>query len=313
MTDIKRGILAMIGACSIWGLSPIYYKVLDTIPPLELLAHRTVWSLVFFLGILVLQGRIRVLSRLLGSANLGWVAIAAVLISINWFLFIYAIQVGRALEASLGYYVFPLIAVCLGVALFKERLSRPQALAVGLAGFAVAVLIFGLGAAPWFALTLAVSFAFYGVVKKRLDAGPMVSVTGEVAILFPIAIIWLLGVHFAGWTGLGGTGQGIFGQDAITSALLAFSGPLTATPLILFSYASRRVPMRTVGLVGYLNPTLQFLCATLIFAEPFTGWHAIAFALIWAALALYTLDAWRQDRAARRAASTAALSGTTSM
>lgn len=312
MTEAGKGVIAMVGACCIWGLSPLYYKLLDHVPPLELLSHRTLWSLIFFGAVLLLQRRLGQVPRLVLGRQVVVVAVAALMITTNWFLFIYSIQIGQALQASLGYYVFPLVAVLLGVMIFGERLSLVQGVAVALAGLAVLTLIVGLGAAPWIALTLATTFGIYGVVKKRLDAGPVVSVTSEVLLLAPLAAIWLAGVHLAGWSGIAGPNFGIFGNNLAISALLAFSGPLTATPLILFSYASRRVTLKSIGLVQYLNPTLQFLCATLIFAEPFTRWHGIAFGLIWTALALYSVDAFRRDRAARRAASNASTLGTTS-
>lgn len=305
MSETRKGILAMIGACTVWGLSPLYYAMLDTVPPLEVLSHRTLWSALFFTLIIGVQGRLAELPRLLRTRRAVIVGLAALFISANWFLFIYSIQVGRAVQASLGYYIFPLVAVLLGVAAFGERLSAGQGAAVALAAAAVLLLTFGLGVTPWISLTLAATFGMYGLIKKRLDAGPVISVTAEVILLSPVAAVILWGYH-AGWWG---AGQGHFGHDLRLSALLAFSGLLTGGPLILFSYAARRVNMTTVGLIQYLNPTLQFLCATLIFREPFTGWHLGAFALIWTALAIYSAEALRQDRAARRAAASASRSG----
>jgi chloramphenicol-sensitive protein RarD len=162
--------------------------------------------------------------------------------------------------------------------------------------------------APWVALALAVTFGLYGLFKKRLAAGPVVSVTAEVFMLAPLAVAWLLAVH-GGVSEFGRPG-GWFGQSLRTSAMLALSGVLTAGPLVLFSYASRRIGMATLGLVQYLNPTLQFIVAVLVFAEPFTGWHAAAFGLIWVALALYTVESLRQDRAARNATASVGTSGT---
>lgn len=299
-----RGVAAMVVACVIWGLSPLYYKLLSHIPPIEILAHRTLWSFGFFALLLVVQGRFGQLRAALGTARSAvTVSLAALLISLNWFVFILSIQIGRATEASLGYYLFPLVAVGIGGFVFGERLSRMQVLAVALACAAVALLTWGLGVAPWIALILSLSFGLYGLIKKRLEVGPVVSVTAEVLMLCPIALIVLVPSHLAG--------QGAFGASVQDSALLAFSGVLTATPLILFSYATKRVRMATVGLVQYLNPTLQFLCAVVIFAEPFGPWHAVAFTLIWIALAIYTAASLRQDRAARRASVAAVTSGTT--
>jgi chloramphenicol-sensitive protein RarD len=218
---------------------------------------------------------------------------AALMISTNWFVFITSIQVGRAMEASLGYYIFPLVAVLLGAIAFRERLGKAQLFAVGLALCAVVTLTLGLGVPPVIALILSVSFGLYGLVKKGLSVGPVVSVTAEVLLLSPIALTVLWHVHSGG--------GGAFGTGWRDSLLLAFSGILTGTPLIMFSYATKRITLATVGLVQYLNPTLQFLVATFIFLEPFSVWHAVAFAMIWTALTIYTAASWRQDRAARRA------------
>ncbi len=296
----------MIAACVIWGLSPLYYKLLADVPPLEVLGHRTLWSLAFFGLVLLIRRRLGEVFALLRRARgLVLVTLAALMISTNWFFYIWAIQVGRTVEASLGYYMFPLVAVLLGVLAFSERLSPWRRMAVALAALAVVLLTWGLGAAPWVSLVLAGSFGLYGLLKKQSGAGPVVSVTAEVLVLAPLAAAWLWGVHTAGWTGMAGrAGQGaVFLRDTADSLLLALSGPVTAGPLILFSYASRRITMATLGLVQYLNPTLQFLCAVAIFGEPFTGWHGLAFALIWAALAVYSADAFRLERAARRALS----------
>lgn len=299
----RSGVIALIIACMIWGLAPIYYKTLAHVPPLEVLTHRTLWSMLIFCGYLALQGRLAEVWRLIRSRDLPVVALGAVMISINWFVFIRSIQVGRTVEASLGYYIFPIVAVVLGTVFFGERLNRTQAAAVALAVLAVGVLTYGLGVAPWVALLLAVTFGIYAVIKKRFKAGPVVSVTAEVALMTPLALFWLWHLH--------GGGQGHFGHDWRTSLLLAFAGFVTAVPLMLFSYASRRVTMAAFGLTQYLNPTLQFLCATLIFGEAFTGWHLAAFALIWTAVAVFALQAVVQDKAARRAVSSARTSGTT--
>ena len=295
MTEAAKGVAAIIAAGVIWGLASILYKALAHIPPLEVLAHRTIWSFVIFAGVLLVQGRIGVLfAALSGRREFLLLCCAALLISINWFFFISAIQIGRAVEASLGYYIFPLVSVLFGVVLFGERSRRAQRVAIGLAALAVVVLTIGLGVAPWIALLLATSFAMYGVVKKWVSTGPVVSVTAEVLLLLPIAGLLLWQAHSGG--------SDHFGADMGDSLLLAFSGVATATPLILFGYATKRLTLASVGLLQYINPTLQFLVATLVFQEAFTLWHAIAFGLIWCALALYSASAWRQDRSARNRA-----------
>lgn len=312
MSEARKGIMAMVAACCIWGLSSLYYKMLAHVPPLEVLSHRTLWSMLFFALVLAVQGRLGEIGRLFRAPRvLAFVFLAAVTISTNWFFFIFSIQTGHAVQASLGYYIFPLVAVMLGLLFLRERLTPFKWLAVGLAAAAVGVLTWGLGVAPWISLVLAFSFGFYGLLKKGSPAGPVVSVTTEVLLLTPLALVWLWGVHTQGWTGLVGRNLGTFGHSLKDSLLLIVAGPLTGTPLILFSYASKRVNLSTVGLVQYINPTLQFLVATLIFREAFTPWHAIAFPLIWAALSVYSWESLRQDRAARRASIIAAGEGTT--
>lgn len=294
MREATKGIIAMVATCTVWGLSGVYYKLLEHIPPIEILAHRTLWSVFFFTGVLLVQGRISVLYQALGTRrSVLLIGFAALMISCNWFVFITSIQIGRAVEASLGYYIFPLVAVLLGAIAFKERLGKAQLFAVALAATAVITLTVGLGVPPWIALILASSFGFYGLVKKGLSLGPVVSVTAEVLLLSPIALTVLWYFHSGG--------HGAFGTNWRDSLLLAFSGILTGAPLILFSYATKRITLATVGLVQYLNPSLQFIVATVLFQEAFSVWHAIAFAMIWTALTLYTAASWRQDRVARRA------------
>ncbi|MFZ3581256.1 EamA family transporter RarD [Loktanella sp. DJP18] len=294
MTPDAKGILALTGACTIWGLSPLYYHLLSHVPPLEVLCYRTIWSLIFFAGLLAAQGRLgQVKAALRDRRTLAVIVAAAVMISLNWFGFIYSISVGNALEASLGYYMFPLVAVVLGWLVFRESLSVAQIAAVLLAALAVVVLTAGLGVAPWMALALAGTFGAYGVLKKGLDLGGVVSVTAEVAVLAPLALLWLI---------LRGTEVGVHAVDWSDMALLTLSGIMTGLPLILFSYAARRVRLSTVGLVQYLNPTLQFGCAVLFFGNVLTPWHAAAFPMIWVALALYSWSSVRADMSARKRA-----------
>lgn len=291
MSEVKKGVLAMVVACIVWGLSPLYYKLLVSVPPIELLSHRTIWSLVLFALVLFIQGRLRGALGVLGNRNImATLFIAALMIAFNWFVFIYSIQINRATESSLGYFIFPLVSVIFGVVLFREKLGRAQMLAVMLAAVAVLILTYGLGQAPWIALSVSVSFGIYGVIKKSLSIPAIVTVTLEVLLLSPIALM-ILYLHHASDSG------GQFGQSLSVSLLLILSGPMTATPLILFSYATRRVALATVGILQYINPSLQFLCATVLFLEPLSLWHAIAFPLIWAALALYS---WASFQTAKR-------------
>lgn len=276
----------------------MYYKILDHVPASEVLAHRTIWSLVFFGLVLTFQGR---LAEVAANLRRPWVVLlATAMVSANWFLFIWAIQVGRTVETSLGYFIYPLVAVILGALFFGERITKTQGAAVGLATIGVVVLTYGMGVAPWVSMILAVTFAIYSAVKKYTTAGPVVSVTAEVGLIFPFALLWLAGVHL-GTSQLGGldpsdlAGAGAFGASWTESLLLMLAGPLTAGPLIMFAYAARRVSMASIGLTLYINPMLQFAVAVLVFGEAFTIWHAMAFPLIWAALALYSLSLfWRE-------------------
>lgn len=318
MTESQRGVLAMVAACVIWGLSTLYYKLLDHVPPVEVLAHRTLWSLAFFGMVLAVQRRLRQVGVILGNPRSALlVAFAGLCISSNWFFFIWSVQIGRAVEASLGYYIFPLVAVAMGALLLREALTPVKWVAVAMVALAVIGLTLALGVTPWVSLLLAGTFALYGLAKRRVTAGPVVSVTTEVLMLAPLALIWLVGVHGAGWVGGGtgpDTGEGaVFLANARDTWMLMLAGPLTAGPLILFSYAAKRVTYATIGLVQYLNPTLQFLVATLIFMEPFGLAQGLAFAVIWAALALYSAEVLRQERIARRRVTSSGISPTSSI
>lgn len=291
MNRTAQGILAILAACVIWGLSPLYYNLLTMVPPLELLAQRTLWSFLFFALVLGLQGRFSALIHALGNrGHVITLFAAACAIAVNWYFFIYSVQINRVSEASLGYFIFPLVAVVFGLIVFKEKLSALQWVAVALAVFAVLILTYGLGVAPWLALVLSLSFGTYSVLKKRLDLSPVISVTLEVMLLLPLTVPYLL---IQNWPI----------QDSTDSwqiwFLLMGSGPLTATPLILFSYATRRISMSTAGIMQYINPSIQFLVALLIFAEPMTDWHFGAFSIIWVAVVIYSWSGFSARNAAK--------------
>lgn len=290
MTEAAKGVGALIIACTVWGVSGLFYKLLTHIPAEQILSHRLLWSGVFFALVLLVQGRIGALIAVFGSwKTVKTLLLATVMISINWFTFITAVQIGQATEASLGYYIFPLISVVLGRVVFGETLGRAQIAAVALAALAVILLTVGLGVAPWIALVLGFSFGTYGVVKKGLDLGPVVSVTAEVLLLSPIALLVIVSNDGGGFLNSW--------QDA---GLLMFSGLLTGAPLILFSYAARRVALGTVGVLQYINPTLQALVAAAIFGEVFTIWHSLAFGLIWVAVAVFSVAAIQKQRAQKQ-------------
>ena len=291
LSERSSGFAAILITGVIWGLSPLYYYALREVAPLTVLAHRTLWSLVFFVLLLAAQRRLGRIVPAVAGPNRWRVLAGAVLISINWFVYIWAISVGRVVESSLGYYIMPLFSVLLGVIFLRERLGARQWLAVGVAAAGVVLLTWGLGVAPWVSLALAASFAFYGLVKKHMALGPLLSVAAEVTVLAPLALAWLV---------YAGPGAG-FGQDLVRSALLVGVGLITAVPLVTFAYGAKRVGLATIGITMYLNPTLQFLCATLVLHEPFTAWHVATFALIWLALGLYASSLIAASRAQGRA------------
>ena len=283
MTQPVKGAIAMLLACLTWGFAPLYYSFLSHLGPEEILAHRTVWSVLTFTVVIALTGRRRETLRVLKlPKTMALILLAGVMIGINWYVFIFSVGAGRVTESSLGYYIFPLVMVLLGLVVFRETLSTLQWVSVALAVIAVLVLTYGLGGVPWLAMIISVTFGIYGLLKRIIRVDSVVSVTLEVVLLLPFAALYLF------W----------FGSmpDAPTMALLMFSGLITAGPLMLMTYATQTVRMATVGLVQYLNPVLQFFCAIVLLGEILTGWHMIAIGLIWTALAFYTFAVFSADR-----------------
>ncbi len=279
-----------MAAFLLWGLFPLYWKQLASVPALEVVAHRTAWGFAAMAGWVTLRGGWpAVLAVARRPRTLALLASSAVLIGVNWLLYVWAVVHGHVVEASLGYYVNPLVNVLLGVLVLGERLSRPQQVAVGLAAAGVAVLTAGHGRLPWIALALAVSFGLYGLVRKTVGADAVTGLLCETAILAPAATALVLSL---GWRG-----TGAFGPTApFESVLLALGGVVTAVPLVLFALGARSLPLSTLGLIQYLSPSLQFLIAVFLFREPFTRSHAAAFGCIWSALALLTWDLRRRLR-----------------
>ena len=288
MSEAHKGILAVLASGLIWGFSPIYYKLLTHVPPIELLAHRVLWSVIFFVFLLGFQRRLGALRTAITTRrSVATLFLGTCLIGANWYIFIWSIQVEKAAEASLGYFIFPLVVVAMGWIGFGERLSRLQNIAIALAVAAVILMTLSKGLFPWIALVIALSFSLYGYVKKTILTGPVVSVTAEVLLLVPLAVAVLYFVHREG--------AGSFGKAGFDTLLLVVSGPLTATPLIFFSYAAKRISMATLGLSNYLNPTIQFFCAIVIFNEPINSVQFFSFAMIWLALALYSREGFRKE------------------
>ena len=288
MTEPQKGVASIVAACAIWGFAPLYYHHLSEVAAPEMMAHRTVWTALCFGLVVTLTGRWGQVRALLTGTDRWRLLAAALLIGLNWSLFIWAVVAGHAVEASLGYYIYPLVSALLGVVLFGERLAGLQALGVAAAALAVGVLTYGLGVAPVVSLVLAVSFALYAAAKKRIAAPAMISVLAEVLLIAPPLVALLVWLVVRGQAA-DGLGHGWFGRDLYHSLMLPLAGPLSGGPLILFSYGAQRVRLATSGLAQYLNPTLQFFSAWLILAEPVTLWHALALVLIWTAIGLYAL------------------------
>ena len=294
--------LAMAAASMIWGLSPLFYKPLEHVPPGEIMSHRVVWAFVIFASVLAVQGRFRlVFASLTGSLKtFGLAAVSALMIALNWFFLIYAVLTERTTDASLGYFIFPLVAVLIGAAVFREQLTPTQKAAVAIAAAGVLVLTIGLGTAPWISIILAISFAVYGYLKKNTSESPIGSVANEALIIAPFALGWLIGVHFFDLAGIGGQTGGYFGARMFETFMFVSYGVITASPLILMAYASQRILYSEVGLIQYVNPTLQFLVAILVFGEPFTVWHGMAFPAIWVALLLFSASTLGYARFSRK-------------
>lgn len=292
-----RGLAYALAAYLAWGLLPVYFKALRAVPAVEVLAHRVVWSLLLLAGLLAARGGVAAFRAPFRRDRLPLLALTTALISTNWLTYIWAVQAGRVLEASLGYFMNPLVNVLLGVAFLGERLSPRQRLAVLLAGAGVAVLVLRAGTFPWISLVLALSFALYGLLRKRAGVDAVGGLLGETALLAPLALGYLA------WRA--GAGTAAFGAGARLSSLLAAAGVITALPLVWFTLGLHRLRLSTIGLVQYVAPSCQFLLAVLLYREPFGGAQAVAFGCIWGSLALYSWEALayaRRDAAAARRA-----------
>lgn len=286
----RRGFGLGIAAYGLWGVLPIYFKALRAVDPVNIVAHRIVWSapvLAVLLSVTGTWGEVWVAVR--NRRTLAMLSATALLIGGNWLLYVYAVNSGRILAGSLGYYLNPLANVLLGRIVLKERLSWLQWAAVALAAAGIAALAIGALSQLWISLTLCASFATYGLLRKIAPVDAVAGLAIETGLLLPIAVGWLA------W-GLA-AGDPIFGASRSDFALIAVAGIVTATPLLLFTAAAKRLRYSTLGMLQFLAPTLQFLIAVAIYGEPFTRAHAIAFGAIWTALALYVVALVRNARA----------------
>lgn len=285
----RAGLAYGIAAYGLWGLLPIYFKWLQAVPAVAIVAHRIVWSMVA-LAVLVLAmrgtGEVRTALRHRGTVKL--LLATALLIGINWLIYVYAVNSGRILAGSLGYYLNPLANILLGYFVLKEPLSRMQWIAVGIAAAGVAVLAAGALSQLWISLALCISFALYGLLRKIAHVDATAGLTIETAILLPVAAGWLL-------LSSGGSAP-VWGTDTTELLLLMGTGVISTAPLLLFTAAARKLRYSTLGILQFIAPTLQFLVAVFLYGEAFTTAHAIAFAAIWTAAVLYLISSWRSAR-----------------
>lgn len=291
-SENSTGILYGIGAYGLWGLLPLYFMILLPATAIEIVANRVLWSLVFCALLLTVMRSWRTVWAAASNPRiLGTLAIAALLIAVNWFVYTYGVTTGHAIEAALGYFINPIVSVLLGVLVLREKLRRLQWAAVAMGIIAVVVLAIGYGNVPWIALTLAFSFGFYGFVKKRVGSkvDALSSLSIETAVLTPIAAGVMIWLTFSGAATVLTEGPAHFW-------IMASAGVITAVPLLFFGAAARRLPLTTIGLLQYLAPVLQFLLALLVFKEdmPLERW--IGFSLVWVALAMLTIDMLRTVR-----------------
>ncbi len=288
-TDTPKGLVLAVTAYVLWGFLPLYLKAMDHIGPVEIVAHRVIWSVPVAGLLLVALGRTRDLKAALRNPKmLGMAALTAALISINWAIYVRAISTGNALDAALGYYINPLFSIALGAILLREPLNRTQVVAVGLAALGVLVLIFQAGRLPWAALGLMISWGFYAFFKRSLPIGPNQGFLLEVLILLIPALTYV--------TWLGASGSGHFGIGAQDTMLLAGAGIVTAVPLLVYANGAKLVRLSTMGILQYIAPTMIFITAITLFGERIDQARMIAFPLIWAALVVYSVPMIRQMR-----------------
>ncbi len=290
--DVRDGFAAALLAYLIWGFLPVYFKAVGSVDALEVLTHRVIWAIPF--GAIILTARRQwpeIRRALTHRIMLGWLAVAALFIALNWFIYIWAIHDERIFETSLGYYINPLTNMLVGVVYFGERLRRLQLLAVVLAAAGVVILTVSGGAVPWVALLLALTFTVYATIRKKVVIGGMPGLFIETSLLMPFALGWLI------WLGANGQAA-IGGSDPVLTFWLVMAGPITALPLLMFTLAARRLPLTTIGFMQFLAPTLQFGTGV-YYGELLTTAHMICFVCIWAAVLIFSFDAFRSGRRER--------------
>lgn len=284
----NKGLIGALAAYGLWGILPLYWKMVDQVDAYSILASRIIWSFVFTFFLIFAIRQFTAFKAVFHDWKLlVKIAVASILVAFNWGLYISAVNANRIVDASLGYYINPLLAVILGVVVFKEKLNRYQLLGISLAGAGVLLKTFNYGQIPWISLGLAGSFAIYGAIKKSIRINSLISLTLETALLSPVALLFLGIQEFGGTGAYGNSSIGII-------ALLAGAGIITALPLLLFGYAAKQLPLSLLGLTQYLSPTISLLLGTLVYRETFGMVDLAAFAIIWVALGIFSYGQFKK-------------------
>ena len=286
----RAGVIAALSAFTFWGLVPIYYKALQTVGAWEVLAHRVIWSVPLLLLFLAIRDGKSVWNKLrLPPSSIAWLVLSGLVVSLNWLVFVWAVANDHVLDTSLGYFGTPLINVVLGYIFLKERLNSMQVVAVVVAPMGTVYLAWYLGGPPWIAITLALSFGFYGLLRKRLPVGPMLGLLWEVALMLVPALLYLFWLSSQ-------SGLQFFHDSTKIDLLLIGSSIVTVLPLIWFNMAAQKLPLSILGFFQYLAPSMSFLIAVFLFDEQFTPGHAVAFACIWLALVMVSIEPFQRAR-----------------
>jgi chloramphenicol-sensitive protein RarD len=287
---MNKGILNGLAAYALWGFFPIYWKLLHQVPALQVIGHRISWSFILLIVFLLLTKQWKDFrSAALTAKTVGIYSIAAVLLSINWLIYVWGVNAGFIVETSLGYFINPLFSMLLGVVFLRERLRYIQWIAVALAAAGVIYLTVAYGRPPWIALSLAFTFGLYGFVKKLAPLGSFYGLTLETGIVFPIALIYLA---FVGFSGSGS----FLHEGALTDILLIGTGIVTSIPLLMFASAARQIPLTIIGILQFIAPTLQFLIGVFLYHEPFDQSRLVGFGLVWLALIIFWLENYLANR-----------------
>ena len=289
----STGVLLGVTGYLFWGMFPLYFALLDSVSPIEIVAHRIIWSLIVVVLVLIVGKQWQAFTSAFSRRNVIILGSAAIFLSINWLVYVYAVTTNQVVQASLGYFVNPLISVAMGVLILKEKLRKTQWIAVGIAIVAVVVLTIASGSLPWIALTLGLSFATYGLLKKFANLPSLHSLGIETAVLVPIATV-ILGIAI-----VNGSESFVLDGPKITF-LLIMLGPVTAIPLLAFGGASTRIPLSTLGVLQYITPIAQFLLGVFVFQEIMSTGRWIGFALVWVSLVIFTVDMYRHTRTRNR-------------